>query len=219
MLDLNGEYAPYYRERAGEKERARQVGWRDEYAQHTRFQQLLHAIRHSGDAQFQVADVGCGLGDLLPFMRAQGFTGLRYKGYDINHDMIEAATAYHQDPNASFQRIADLREIEPADYCVASGIFNAKLGHSDQEWWDHVQACIREMASKSYGAAAFNMLSTYSDREKQDTSLHYADPCRVFDWCKREITRDVTLLHDYGQWDFTMILRMDRAVRPDGASS
>ena len=219
MLDLNGEYVPYYRERAGEKERARQVGWRDEYAQHTRFEQFLQAIRHSRDAQFDLADVGCGLGDLLPFFRAKGFTGFRYQGYDINSDMIAAATAYHWDRDASFQRIGEVREIQGADYCFASGIFNAKLGHSDQIWWEHVQACVREMAAKSACAAAFNMLSSYSDPEKRDASLHYADPCRVFDWCKREITRDVVLLHDYGQWDFTILLRMNPAERPHRAAS
>ncbi len=53
------------------------------------------------------------------------------------------------------------------------------------------------------------MLSLYSDEDKRNSTLYYADPCRVFDWCKREITRDVALLHDYGQWDFTILLRME----------
>ncbi len=219
MLDLARGYLPYYVERAGEKERARQVGWRDEYAKHTRFAQFVRAIVHRLDTPFQVADVGCGLGDLLPFLRAQGFTALRYKGYDILPDMVATAAACHQDPDGTFRHIDDIWEIEPADYCFASGIFNAKLDHGDEAWWDHVQACVREMAAKSSCAVAFNMLSTYSDKEKQDASLYYADPGRVFDWCKREVSRDVALLHDYGQWDFTILLRMDQAERPNGTAS
>ncbi len=219
MLSLSGEYLPYYAERAGEKERARQVGWRDEYAQHARFQQFLRAIRHRADVSFRVADIGCGLGDLLPFLRSSGFTALRYRGYDILPHMVAAATASHDDPNAVFRTLNDMREIQQTDYCFASGIFNAKLDHSDEAWWGHVQECVREMAAKSIFAVGFNMLSTYSDKEKHDRSLHYADPCRVFDWCKREITRDVALLHDYGQWDFTILLRMDQAERPNSAPS
>lgn len=219
MLDLAEEYAPYYQERAGEKERARQVGWRDRHAQHTRFEQFVRAIRHPADSSFDVADIGCGLGDLLPFLRANGFRGLRYRGYDIVPSMITRAAAYHDDPNAAFRWIKDVGEVEQTDYCFASGVFNAKLGHGDEEWWEHVQTCVREMAARSSHAAAFNMLSTFSDEERREASLYYANPCRVFDWCKREITRDVALFHDYGQWDFTILLRMDQAGRPLGPAS
>ncbi|MDP9415304.1 MAG: class I SAM-dependent methyltransferase [Pseudomonadota bacterium] len=218
MLDLSREYLPYYAQRAGEKDRARQVGWRDQSAQRARFQQFVRAIRHEPEAGFAVADVGCGLGDLLPFLRAEGFARMAYTGYDIIPDMIEAATAYHNDPDASFRLIEDVRQIEQTDYCFASGIFNAKNGHAQEAWWDHIRTCIAEMAAKSTCAVAFNMLSAYSDEEKQETSLHYADPCHLFSWCKREITPDVALFHDYGHWDFTIVLRIDHWERQNGAA-
>ena len=219
MLDLARAYHPYYAERADEKERARQVGWRDRYAQEMRFHQFLRAIRHPADQRFEVADLGCGLGDLLPFLRSKGFSALNYSGYDIIADMIAAASASHNDARASFRCIEDVSDIDACDYCFASGIFNARLGHSDEAWWEHVRTCVREMATRSRFGAAFNMLSTYSDADRQDSSLYYADPCRVFDWCKREITPDVALLHDYGQWDFTILLRIDGPSPAESASS
>jgi trans-aconitate methyltransferase len=158
-----------------------------------------------------VADIGCGLGDLLTFLRHKDFTQLLYRGYDILPDMVARAVSSHHDSEAVFQKIDELWEIQSADYCFASGIFNAKLAYSDERWWDHVQSCIREMAAKSKHALVFNMLSRYSDRHKQERTLYYADPCQVFDWCKREISRDVALLHDYGQWDFTIIIRTSEA--------
>ena len=37
--------------------------------------------------------------------------------------------------------------------------------------------------------------------------LHYADPLALFDRCKRRYARDVALLHDYGLWEFTLLVR------------
>ena len=207
MLDLSMEYSAYYAERASERERARQVGWRDERAQLARFGQLARAIDHAAGAAFDVADIGCGLGDLLPFLRAAGFSRARYAGYDVLPGMVEAATAHHRDPDAAFRPIRDMAEVAPADYCFASGIFNARNDHADEVWEEHVRVIVRAMVAKSRCAVAFNMLSTYSDEDRRDASLFYVDPGAMFAWCKRELTSDVALLHDYGHWDFTIVLR------------
>jgi hypothetical protein len=37
--------------------------------------------------------------------------------------------------------------------------------------------------------------------------LYYADPARLFDHCKTRFARNVTLLHDYGLYEFTMLVR------------
>jgi len=37
--------------------------------------------------------------------------------------------------------------------------------------------------------------------------LHYADPCVLFDRCKRRHSPRVALLHDYGLWEFTILVR------------
>jgi hypothetical protein len=67
------------------------------------------------------------------------------------------------------------------------------------------------MAQLSRRGIAFNMLTSYSDPERITPRLHYADPCEMFDWCKRELSRHVALLHDYGLWEFTMIVRFDES--------
>ncbi len=219
MRELEAAYRPYYANRAGEEDRARQVGWRDQQAQHARFAQFLRALRHAPDDSFEVADIGCGLGDLLTFLRGRGFSRLLYRGYDILPEMVAAAASSHEDAGAAFQKIETLSEVQPADYCFASGVFNAKADYGDDAWWSHVQTCIRDMAAKSRCGVAFNMLSSYSDEHKRDDTLYYADPCRVFDWCKREISRDVALLHDYGQWDFTILIAIGEGGFHTGAAS
>jgi len=37
--------------------------------------------------------------------------------------------------------------------------------------------------------------------------LYYADPCFIFDYCKRNFSRNVALLHDYELYEFTIIVR------------
>lgn len=40
--------------------------------------------------------------------------------------------------------------------------------------------------------------------------LYYADPCAVFDYCKRHYSRNVALLYDYQQYEFTSLVRKQR---------
>jgi hypothetical protein len=54
---------------------------------------------------------------------------------------------------------------------------------------------------------AFNCLTAYSDQDKMRPDLHYADPCELFDICKRKYSRNVALLHDYGLYEFTILVR------------
>ena len=37
--------------------------------------------------------------------------------------------------------------------------------------------------------------------------LYYADPGRLFDLCKRRYSRNIALLHDYGLYEFTILVR------------
>ena len=48
----------------------------------------------------------------------------------------------------------------------------------------------------------------YTERMLAD--LYYADPCALFDHCKTKYSRNVALLHDYGLYEFTLIVRKER---------
>ena len=49
-----------------------------------------------------------------------------------------------------------------------------------------------------------------SDEDKRRSDLHYADPLAWFDWCKRNASHQVALLHDYGLWEFTIVVRLEQ---------
>jgi SAM-dependent methyltransferase len=158
------------------------------------------------DAAFSLIDFGCGYGALVSYLKRHGLP-VRYTGYDLSKSMLEHAVREQADP-PRFTFVTALDELEPADYTVASGIFNVKLDVSDSEWKEYVLRELETLARLSRRGFAFNMLTSYSDFDKMRPDLYYGDPRVFFDHCKRRYARNVALLHDYGLYEFTMIVRL-----------
>jgi SAM-dependent methyltransferase len=182
------------------------VGWKNEEAQSIRFQQLAKVFIRS---TFSVNDLGCGVGDFVAFARGK-FEKCRYTGYDVMEDMISAANQkYGHLENVNFYLIAQAEEMPPADYTVASGIFNIRFEKDNDSWLQYILKTLRVMDAKSSLGFSFNILTKYSDKEFMKPELYYADPCLLFDFCKTDFSKNVALLHDYNQYDFTIIVRKD----------
>lgn len=183
---------------------AQGVGWKNRDAQIIRFEQLAKLLP---PGSFSLNDLGCGVGDLLDFATAK-FPHFKYRGYDVMEDMIRGAEQKYADRNnASFYLIENASEMELADFTVASGIFNIRFNKKDESWLEYILETLRIMNTKSESGFAFNILTKYSDKEFMKEELYYADPCVMFDFCKRNFSRNVALLHDYDQYDFTIIVR------------
>ena len=179
------------------------VDWRDEHEQTLRFDQLLKVV--DTDETFSIADIGCGYAALRDYMKPR-FPAFRYVGVDISADMIDAARArLAKETDVDF--VVGTDAGDSVDYSVASGTFNMRLGHSDEAWLACIIETLDGMNRCSTRGFAFNCLTSYSDREKMRDDLYYADPLRLFDHCKRNYSRQVALLHDYGRYEFTMIVR------------
>ena len=198
----------YYTEKVAEHgPTARGVDWNDETSQELRFEQLLK-IRDA-PSSFSINDYGCGYGALAAYLARSG-DDYRYTGFDISERMLERAQeALAGDDRSRF--VAEEQALEPADYTVASGIFNVKLAAGVEEWEEHVRATLARLDDLSRRGFAFNMLTSYSDPERMRPDLYYADPRVVFDHCKRAFSRWVALLHDYGLYEFTILVRKDSA--------
>jgi hypothetical protein len=54
---------------------------------------------------------------------------------------------------------------------------------------------IKSMFNACTKGIALNAMSTYVDF--QADNLYYTDPLEIFDYCKRNLSRKVTLRHDY----------------------
>jgi SAM-dependent methyltransferase len=184
------------------------VDWSSGISQQLRFDRLLHVCDRSGP--FTVLDYGCGYGaladvlDPVDMMRS-------YTGYDRSPDMIAAASA-RMPATGRFRFTGSRSELEPADYTLASGIFNVKLDVPEDRWLAYVWDTLDDIASLSRRGFAFNALTSHSEAHRRRTDLFYADPAAVFETCIRRYSRFVSLLHDYPLWEFTILVQ-----RSDGA--
>ena len=200
---LLGRVAAYYSDKVRVHGAApRGVDWNGTESQTERFRQLLDLI---GGGACSLNDLGCGYGALLDLIALRETT-IDYLGIDVSAEMIEQARLRH----SGSSRVRFMVGSAPdrvADYTVASGIFNVRLDTPASEWHEYIEATLDMMNRCSARGFAFNCLTSYSDAERMRDYLHYADPCALFDHCKRRYARDVALLHDYGLYEFTILVR------------
>lgn len=180
----------------------RGVDWNGIESQRTRFAQITKVIDPS--SPFSLLDVGCGYAALFDYLD-ENYDDFDYRGIDVSTAMIETARGRLAGRPASLA--VGKEPASPADYCVASGIFSVKLNNSESEWRDYMFETMAMMDRHSLRGFAFNSLTSYSDADKMRPDLYYPDPLVIFDHCKRNYSRQVALLHDYGLWEFTILVR------------
>jgi SAM-dependent methyltransferase len=203
---LRRDVARYYTDRLLEHgTTARGVDWRDEVSQRLRFEQLLR-VADCAD-RIEIIDYGCGYGALVEELERDG-RPFRWIGFDISEAMLDEARGRYGN-RLECDVVGDEAVLEPADFVVASGIFNVRLEAGADAWRDYVERSVERLNELSLRGFAFNMLTSYSDPDKLRGDLYYADPLEWFDRCKRRYSRHVALLHDYGLWEFTLLVRKD----------
>ena len=200
---LLSDVATYYAEKLAEHgESPRGVDWNGKASQTLRFEQLCKIIDTSN--HFSINDLGCGYGALNDFLSDQ-YNSFLYSGIDVSESMIQAAG--HRYPNQTQAHfILSSEPDQVADYGVASGIFNVRLGRSDDEWQAYLEATLDVLDKTSRLGFSFNCLTSYSDADKMRDYLYYSDPCALFDLCKKRYSKKVALLHDYGLYEFTILV-------------
>lgn len=180
------------------------VDWNSTESQHLRFDQLSLLLPESG---FEVCDFGSGYGSYYDHL-AKDHRDFRYVGVDVSAEMTRQARELHA--GAGNARFECATAPTPADYVAASGIFNVRQQVGDAEWLDYILQCIAAMDTASRVGFAFNCLTSYSDRDRMRDYLYYADPRVLFDHCMK-VSRHVTLLHGYGLYEFTILVRKESA--------
>ena len=203
MNNIIDDVATYYSEKLEKHGTTPQgVDWNGEESQALRFTQLIRIVDQSVDVS--INDIGCGYGALYDFLSPR-FPSFRYNGYDIAEDMVLAARNRHASERAEFHIGA--KPETSAQFGIASGIFNVKLDWSDAAWLEYVVETLDTIDQTSARGFSFNCLTSYSDPDKMRPNLYYANPSEIFDICKRKYSRNVAVLHDYGLYEFTVLVR------------
>jgi len=203
MSDIDARVEAYYTGRLKEfGATPRGVDWNSLESQDLRFAQLLHAVPRKGAVR--VLDFGCGFGSFSEALHRWN-PEATYLGYDLSEPMIAAARERVRLPGFTFTTQRDA--LEPADVLVASGVLNVKMDISLEAWEAHVFETLTLFTQLATSAFAFNVLTAYSDPERMRSDLYYADPHRLFAWCREHYGKWIALLHDYGLYEFTIIAR------------
>src|SRR4051812_18233349 len=119
------------------------VDWPNAISQQLRFVQLLKLCDF--DCAFSLNDFGCGYGALLEFLAARhGGAAIDYRGIDLSPAMIAAARkCWAGRPDTTFAVGSQCGR--PADYSLASGIFNVRLGHPVAAWESYVEQVLTDL--------------------------------------------------------------------------
>lgn len=175
----------------------RTVGWGSRADQLLRFEVLLRGLDPKGKT---ILDVGCGLGDLVPFLHERTGGDFRYVGLDVAASLVDDARRLHGDACCTFLH-GDVfaAGVPQADIAVLSGALSLRI----EGIAEYAQRTLERMYALSREAACLNFLSKYADYELEKNQ-HY-QPQEVFGWARR-VARRVNLFHDYPLYEFTVQL-------------
>jgi SAM-dependent methyltransferase len=184
----------------------RTVGWGSTESQRLRFEQLFRGIDPRGK---RILDVGCGLGDLIPFLDARTGGDYDYVGADIATGLVDAARARHGGKRRELVAI-DILDADPPgarfDIAVLSGALNFRIGDNV----GHARAMLGRMFALTRELSAANFLSTNVDFQLI-RNFHYAPS--VIAQLAAELSPRFALYHDYPLYELTVHIGHSQRTR------
>jgi SAM-dependent methyltransferase len=186
------------------------VDWQNMAAQQLRFVQLVKICDFA--APFSLNDFGCGYGALLDYLKLR-HPGARvtYHGIDLVPAMIGAAERrWATRPRTSFAVSARCDQI--ADYALASGVFNVRLGEPVVAWESYVKSILADLGAHSRIGFAVNFMLRHDDK-RTERELYRTSPERWVSFCQRQLGCSVDVIADYGLREFTLLARSQRTTR------
>ena len=171
-------------------------GWSSHEEQQMRFETMARNVDFKGK---RVLDLGCGLGELYDYLSERQRPGF-YLGLDQHWSFLRQARKRIGSPQCRFQ-FGDISQttLPEMDIIVASGSLNYRTKNPD-----YLNEMIMRMFSACREVTVFNLLNIEAFPDQQ--VLQAYDKLEVLQFCQT-VTPNVTLIDDYSEADFTLVLR------------
>jgi SAM-dependent methyltransferase len=175
-------------------ESPKSLQWYTYRSQALRFRQLVADVEIGGK---KILDVGCGLGDLLPFLYAKS-DNFRYLGLDISEDFIEVAKKRYEGHEFRTCDPFSQKVKGSFDVVLLSGVLNIKVPN----WLEERKQRIKKLYQLANEVAVFNMSGGFKPIPEEPPVV-YADTSEILDFC-RTLAPKVILRAHYLTKDFTI---------------
>lgn len=187
------------------------LGW-TKGMQEVRFANLVSQVPVKSKC---ILEIGCGFGEMVPFLRQGLGDDLQYTGIDIVQDFVVDAKSRFGDERREFETMDFLAvdtpfEPKQFDFVLASGIFNDKIEGSNPR--EHITACMELAAKSSKYGFAFDFLSDRVDYRHAHTE--HSNPSQVLELAYA-ISRRVVLRNDYMPFEFSICVYLEETFKPE----
>ncbi|EIM24649.1 class I SAM-dependent methyltransferase [Microvirga lotononidis] len=179
------------------------VDWSCMPTQALRFRKLLTLCDFA--SPFSLNDLGCGYGALLDYLALyHPQTPVDYLGVDLSPAMVRSAKKRWVG-----ERIRFLQGVEsprPADYSIASGIFNVMLDQPIPLWEQLIETTLTHLRSTSRKGFAVNFVHLPASGLIMTAGLYCTRPERWSAFCETRLNSRVRIVDDYGMREFTLLV-------------
>jgi hypothetical protein len=183
------------------------VDWSCVPTQALRFRKLLTLCNF--DVAFSLNDIGCGYGALLDYIALyHPQSSIDYLGIDVSPAMVRSARKRCFGELIRFHRGRE--SPRPADYSIASGIFNVMLDQPITVWERLIETTLLHLSATSRKGFSVNFVHQPAPGESARSGLYCANPLRWIEFCEKRLGSEVSIIDGYGMSEFTLLVRPSR---------
>ena len=177
-------------------ESPKSLQWKNYKSAANRYREIIADLDIDGKS---VLDVGCGMGDLLPYLYSKT-NNFDYLGVDIVPEFIEVAKKRYE--GHDFRILNPFKEemAEKFDVIVLCGALNANKNN----WLNERFQKVSKLYSLANEEVVFNMAGGFGEIPI-DERVAYARIPEVIDFCSTLSSRIILRAH-YNSRDFTVLL-------------
>lgn len=176
----------------------RALQWRSKEAAELRYQQLTADIDFAGKS---VLDVGCGFGDIIPFILKKS-KKFEYTGVDIVPEFIKLAQKKYPKHQFFIRDYFGNPMDDVFDIIISSGTLNFKI----QDALSYRKQAIKVMFDDAKEIVAFNMAGGHPQTENKKTNrVYFVDSLKILEYCFT-LTSKLIFRHHYRRKDFTVVM-------------